>query len=167
MPTATPAPTPIPYSSLSVSPAQLTFDSVPQTQTFTVQQTGPAGTILIGPATCNGDGASASVGPQNFPISANPSSHTVTVTAQAAPNVTPEPAHACQIAIAGGGGQNTIVYLNIRSTSVTISGRKGAQPATTTAPVPIPAAKPTLAPTPAPKPSATPSPPAGPHHIPN
>jgi hypothetical protein len=164
-PTTTPIPTPIPYSALNVSPTVLTFNSVPQTQTFTVQQTGPGGTILIGQATCNGNGASASVGPQNFPISANPSAHTITVTAQAAPNVTPAPVHACLIPIAGGGGQNTIVYLDISSTNIGISGRKSAQP--TTAPAPVPTARATPTPTLAPKPSPTRAPEPGPHHLPH
>lgn len=163
--TPTPSPTPIPYGTLVVQPALLQFDGVPTQQHFTVQQSGPGGVITMGQPNCFGNGAAASVSPSSFPITINPPPANITVTAQAAPTVSPPPAHSCQLTVTGGNGQTATVYLHIRSTQIGITGRRAA-PGSASSPsqgsIPAPIPTPTAA-----RPQPSLAPPTGPARPPH
>jgi hypothetical protein len=147
-PTPSPSPSPTGYSSLQVSTNLLTFNSVGgPPQTFTVQQTGPNGSITIGAPNCNGDGASASDSPPSVPITPTSTAQTVSVSAIAAPTVSPAPTYACSITVTGGNGQTATVNLDITSTAVGVhSGHRNngtsAAPADTPTPAPAPPGRP-------------------------
>jgi hypothetical protein len=150
-PNTAPAPTPTPtpaYSALQVTPNVLTFNSVNgPPQTFTVQQTGPSGSITIGAPACNGDGAAASDSPASVPITPTSTAQTISVTALAAPTASPPPTYACSITVTGGNGQVATVNLNITSTAVGVhSGHRStgtsAAPADTPPPAPTPPGRP-------------------------
>jgi len=146
-PSPSPAPSssssasPVPYGTLMVNPTALSFNTVPQTLTFTVQQTGPGGTISIAAPNCDDNGASATDSPPSAAISPSAAAVTISVTAQSAPNSSPPPTHACTIAISGGGGQTATVTLDIHSTQVGVGSHARATPSASPSPTPVPAPK--------------------------
>lgn len=147
-PSPSPSPSPTGYSSLQVSTNLLTFNSVGgPPQTFTVQQTGPNGSITIGAPNCNGDGAAANDSPPSVPITPTSTAQTISVSAIAAPTASPAPTYACSITVTGGNGQTATVNLDITSTAVGVhsghrSGGTSAAPADTPTPVPAPPGRP-------------------------
>jgi|HubBroStandDraft_1064217.scaffolds.fasta_scaffold29546_2 hypothetical protein len=124
-PTAAPTPSPSStYSALAVNPTTVSIASVPGSGTFTVQQTGPAGTITIAQPNCGGDGAAATDSPNTVTFNPSSAATTITVSAAAAPTASPPPTTACTIAITGANGQSATVNVNIRSTGVIITSKK-------------------------------------------
>ena len=106
-PSPTPTPTQVPYSQLMVSTNTLTFTTVGgPAQTFTVQQTGPGGSITIGSPNCDDNGAAAMDSPPSVP----------------------PPAVACTILITGGNGQTATVNVDITSTSIGVHGLRPTSP---------------------------------------
>ena len=135
-----PSPTPVPYGPLTVSATTLAFDAVPQTKTFTVQQTGPGGSIAIGQPQCGGDGAAASVSPASAQIAPSAGATTISVTAQAAPTQSPPPAHACSLVVTGGNGTSATVFVDVHVTQVGIT--RHAPPSASPSPTPAPTSAP-------------------------
>ena len=128
-PSPTPTPTQVPYSQLMVSTNTLTFTTVGgPAQTFTVQQTGPGGSITIGSPNCDDNGAAAMDSPLSVPITPTSTAATISVTAQAAPTSSPPPAVACTILITGGNGQTATVNVDITSTSIGVHGLRPTSP---------------------------------------
>ena len=77
-PTPTPTPTPN-YGTLYVSPMSLSLTSQQPTASFSVQQSGPGGTIAMSAGDCRADVASLAISPSSAPV--GPAHTTVTVSA--------------------------------------------------------------------------------------
>jgi hypothetical protein len=107
-----------------VNPTTVSITSVPGSATFTVQQTGPAGTITIAQPNCGSDGAAASDSPNTVTFNSTSAPTTITVNASAAPTVSPAPTTACTIAVTGASGQSATVNVDIRTTGVIITSKK-------------------------------------------
>jgi hypothetical protein len=128
IPSSEPSPSPSPSSgattgSVTVLPTFLSIVALNQPNYVQVTATGGTETFTIpANATCNGDGAAATISPSTLPQNGG----TLTVIATQQPSAPPAPpGNACSFIITGTAGYSQTVYLNITTTGIGVQeGRR-------------------------------------------